>query len=482
MIMASVVDNEKTKKKCQIFTPQEIACSMLDYINYKNGLHGKKVLEGSCGDGQILLEVVKRYISDCRNCGLSDDDIKKGITSDLYAIELDIAHFATCIENLDETALDYGLMSVEWSIYNRDALRNPIEIEFDYILGNPPFVSYWDMDTSERKFIKEKFSICEYGTCDYSYAFIQDHLGRLAPNGKMVYIVPNNIFKTNSGRKLRKLLKPHITDIYDYSDEKVFSSVLTNPAIIVVNNSEESNTLKYHCIAGDLTVSIHKTDLQNIWVMQEAAPSIAFDRRFGDCFSVATCVATQSNDVFILNGWAEQDGYLIKDTIKIEFDAVRTAASPRGKKNESKDYIIFPYCYIDGNLTRYNEDNYKQRFPLCYNYLLARRDILNKRKADENALWFEFGRSQALRNLNTDKLLISSVVTSKVVVHELDSDEVPYSGIYITEKHSEHHMSLDTAREILQSDSFFRYLKSVGVRVNGASFRITARNICDYNW
>jgi len=84
--------------------------------------------------------------------------------------------------------------------------------------------------------------------------------------------------------------------------------------------------------------------------------------------------------------------------------------------------------------------------------------------------------------LNTDKLLISSVVTSKVVVHELDSDEVPYSGIYITEKHSDQHMILDTAREVLQSDSFFNYLKSVGVRVSGSSFRITARNIFDYYW
>jgi hypothetical protein len=185
-----------------------------------------------------------------------------------------------------------------------------------------------------------------------------------------------------------------------------------------------------------------------------------------------------------LKGWEEQNGYLIKDTTRVELDAVRTAASPRGKSNENNDYIIFPYYYIDGNLARYDEDEYKQRFPLCYNYLLSKKGILNKRKADEKALWFEYGRSQALRNLNTDKLLISSVVTGEIVVHDLDSVEVPYSGIYITEKHSEHHMSLalSTAREILQSDSFFSYLKSVGVRVSGTSFRITARNICDYYW
>lgn len=39
--------------KCKVFTPKEIVKSMLDTVNYKKNLFGKKVLENSCGDGNF---------------------------------------------------------------------------------------------------------------------------------------------------------------------------------------------------------------------------------------------------------------------------------------------------------------------------------------------------------------------------------------------------------------------------------------------
>ena len=54
---------KKVYKKCQVFTPQEYASHMLDLIDYKKNLFGKRILENSCGNGAILKEIVKRYIS-----------------------------------------------------------------------------------------------------------------------------------------------------------------------------------------------------------------------------------------------------------------------------------------------------------------------------------------------------------------------------------------------------------------------------------
>ena len=42
---------------CQIPTPQAYVRQMLDYIDYSEDLYGKRVLENSCGEGNILLEV-----------------------------------------------------------------------------------------------------------------------------------------------------------------------------------------------------------------------------------------------------------------------------------------------------------------------------------------------------------------------------------------------------------------------------------------
>lgn len=47
-------------------TPIEYVNTLLDYANYKSDIVGKKVLENSCGEGNILVEIVRRYILDGR--------------------------------------------------------------------------------------------------------------------------------------------------------------------------------------------------------------------------------------------------------------------------------------------------------------------------------------------------------------------------------------------------------------------------------
>lgn len=61
--MGSVIENEKTKEKCQIFTPDDIVKSMLNHLGYSDHLYGKTILESSCGNGQFLKEIVIRLIT-----------------------------------------------------------------------------------------------------------------------------------------------------------------------------------------------------------------------------------------------------------------------------------------------------------------------------------------------------------------------------------------------------------------------------------
>ena len=48
--------------KCQVFTPNNYVQELLDSVSYTEHLYGLKLLENSCGDGNILKEVVSRYI------------------------------------------------------------------------------------------------------------------------------------------------------------------------------------------------------------------------------------------------------------------------------------------------------------------------------------------------------------------------------------------------------------------------------------
>lgn len=50
--------------RCQIPTPISYVEQMLDRVGYRSDLFGKKVLENSFGEGNILCKIVDRYIQD----------------------------------------------------------------------------------------------------------------------------------------------------------------------------------------------------------------------------------------------------------------------------------------------------------------------------------------------------------------------------------------------------------------------------------
>ena len=451
--MGTVIDNEKTLK-CQIFTPIEVVNTMLDYIGYSANLYGKSFLDSSCGKGAFLIEAARRYIIDCQSNGLSRTKIKNGLGRDFFGIELDPFLYQECLNSLNELTDSFNIKRVTWQIKHADALRDPFQRHFDYIVGNPPYVSYWDLEQTERSYVESTYSVCQSGAWDYSYAFLQDGYGRLEDKGKMAYIVTNSIFKTNSGKRVRILLRPFIIDIYDYTTTNVFGKVLTSPAILVVDKAVDSSKISYHDLSKKTHLIISRNSLGDTWLFDRNKHCANATHRFGDYY----------NDE------------------KIEKEAVRNAASPRGKAHGVKEFIIFPYYYIKDKLMHYSEGEFKDRFPLAYKYLTNERKELEKRDADKNSQWFEYGRSQALKHINCEKLLISTIVTGKVRTYKLEYDEVPYSGLYITVKDNAEGFSLDSAAELLSSSRFLEYIIPQGINAHGKSIRIVAKNILDYRW
>ena len=47
-------------KKCQVFTPVNYVRELLNSVGYTEQLYGKRILENSCGDGNILIDIVQR--------------------------------------------------------------------------------------------------------------------------------------------------------------------------------------------------------------------------------------------------------------------------------------------------------------------------------------------------------------------------------------------------------------------------------------
>ena len=469
--------NRQMNKKCQIFTPKNYVEKLLDCVKYNEHLYNKKILENACGDGKILVTIIQRYINDCLKNKLSKNTIQKGLFNDIYAYEIDKKYYKKCIKNVNQVLKDNDIGEIEWHIYNEDYLKAEIDIKFDYIISNPPYITYKELPIKERFFLKENFLTCKKGKYDYCYAFIEKSINSLKNNGKMSYLIPSSIFKVVSGYALRTLMKKNLIQIDDYTTEKLFNNALVASAIIVIDNSLITPVIHYNDIVNKKCLTIHKDSLEHKWFFKK----IPMDglKRFGNFFDVAHPVATLLNKAYVIKHWEDYDeNYYLCSNHKIEKSILKEAASPRILSYRKKELIIFPYKYIDGKLVKYDLDEFEQQFPHATAFLTKQRKQLEKRKIDSHAKWFEYGRSQALCTLNTKKLLLSTIVTQKIKIYELAQDCIPYAGIFVKQKTCEY--SLKDAINILTSQQFIDYAYNVGININGTSVRITVKDIMNY--
>lgn len=466
-------------KKCQVFTPAQNVKELLDSVGYITNLYGKKVIENACGDGNILKEIVKRYIEDALINDRAIDEIKKGLQRDIYGAEIDDVHYFNCINNLDAIAESFKIINVKWNILNGDFLKQCIKNKFDYVIGNPPYITYRELDDLTRSYLNENFTSCRHGKFDYCYAFIEASLSCLNDTGKLAYLIPSSIFKNVFAQELRNMILPSTSKIIDYTTQKLFEKALTSSAILVCDKSVLSNSIEYQDVANGSRRTIVKDNLHGKWIFSEHKDEGKSKKRFGDYFTASISIATLLNEAFILKNFIEEEDYIAVKNFKIERNVIRKGVSPRSLNYKKPELILFPYFYDENGLVRYKSVEFEEKFPEATRYLKSYKKELSGRKSDKRIEWFEYGRTQALAHLNQPKLLLSTVVTKEVKVYELPKECIPYSGIYIVPKID---IPLEKAKVILESDAFYKYVKGIGINASGSSLRITAVDINNFEF
>lgn len=468
--------------RCQVFTPKFYVLKMLNVVDYKgNKILKKYVLENSCGEGNILIQIISRYIKVALKEGYTDKQVKDDLQTYIIGFEIDNRVRKKCINNLNKVTDKYGIKNVEWKIVDADYLKYMSDYKFHYIIGNPPYIKYHDLNELNRAYLRDNFDSCKKGKFDYCYAFIEKGLKDLHCDGKMIYIIPNSIFKNVYAERIRRIMLPLIKSIYDYKESTVFETALTSPAIILFDRSSEVTNVKYIDEDNKHSINIKKQNLihKKKWLFSDL-PEKKSNYKMGDFFKVSNSVATLKNSVFIItekNIISECPIYININGFKLEKKLLKKAASPRGYSYNIEEYIIFPYFYINGELTRYSDVELSQEFPEVYKYLSFYKEELDKRTSDKGAEWFEYGRSQALRYLNQEKLMISSIITHNIKTYKLDSEIIPYSGFYIIPKENQ---SLQFAENILTSKDFLEYITVRSINTNGKSVRCSVNEIMEF--
>jgi len=254
----------------EFYTPKSIVSYILDAVGYNesNDIQTKKLIDISCGSGSFIILAIRILIRRCVKLFKRHDlsellpeearNIVLRIKEDIYGIDINPLACILCqinihfeifklIEKIKEKDKNY---QVPWfNIKNFNSLAIKETEQYDYVVGNPPYLFIRDIPTSQKQMIKKGNFQTNDGQYDYYQIFIELGIKLLKRKGMLGYIVPDSLLVLSNRSILRKYIynTTKIREIYNIGPQ--FEDPVVSNIIIVLEKESniqqrESNNLK----------------------------------------------------------------------------------------------------------------------------------------------------------------------------------------------------------------------------------------------
>jgi hypothetical protein len=111
-------------------------------------------------------------------------------------------------------------------------------MEYDYVVGNPPYVNIQNLPSSQKSILSKLYQTAE-GQYDLYCPFYERGIEWLTDDGKIGYISPNQFLVTDYGEPLRRMILREciVNEIFDFRDSRVFKDATNYPAICILEKS-----------------------------------------------------------------------------------------------------------------------------------------------------------------------------------------------------------------------------------------------------
>lgn len=113
--------------------------------------------------------------------------------------------------------------------------------EFEYIVGNPPYVPITEIDDQQKEQYRTDYETAT-GRFDLYLLFFERALNLLADGGRLAFITPEKYEYTETARPLRRILSDYHLERLVHLEESSFSGYTTYPTISVVQFCEGTKT------------------------------------------------------------------------------------------------------------------------------------------------------------------------------------------------------------------------------------------------
>ncbi|MBB6090857.1 hypothetical protein HNR49_002243 [Halobacterium salinarum] len=111
-------------------------------------------------------------------------------------------------------------------------------MDYDYVVGNPPYVRVQNLPDSQKHMMESLYSSTT-GNYDIYCPFYERGLDWLQEGtGKLGFITPNQFMVTEYGEGLRQVMldESRIKEMYDFRDSGVFEDATNYPAIVILED------------------------------------------------------------------------------------------------------------------------------------------------------------------------------------------------------------------------------------------------------
>lgn len=350
---------------------------MLDLVGYTSDrdLSRVSITEPSCGEGEFILEMVRRLAASAVQYGF---DLNDAFHKQVSASDIDARKVLVCIERIKEEFPE--IKNPGMRIFVEDYLLMNHEA-VDIVVGNPPYIRYEQIPEEKLPVYKQRFSTFYY-RADMYVLFFEKSLQQLKRDGKHCFICANRWMKNTYGKVLRKLVASHysIERIINMEGADAFDEeVLAYPAITLIEAHPSSGTTLYaetDSVATLPTLQMEALDASagDDWLRMfnpdAALTSLPLIETQG--FKIGIGVATGADKIFVskeLKGTVEDEVLL----------PVINGKDLQGNAMEwGQRYLLNPYD-ANGGLIRLED------FPKTKSYFESHRERLSGRhKAQKN--------------------------------------------------------------------------------------------------
>lgn len=382
-------------------TPDQVVDLMIERLFENRQINEfTRILDPGCGTG-VFIEGIIRW---CQRYNFPIPQIT--------GIELD-PHRAKTAKNAFK-----NLPTI--SIVNGDFLI-PSEETFDFIVGNPPYVSILELTEFEKNRYKDCY-ITATGRFDLYMLFFEQAIKQLKENGRLVFITPEKFTYTESAASTRSLLTSLNLSHLIYLNEDTFPGLATYPVVSVVDKKKNNtSTLVIDRNLKSSNIVIPKDGSNWLTALSGKKPVIEHETLADHCHRISCGIATGADDVFVLE----------KEAVPKE---LRNFAFPTisGRQLNSIESVNQPTQVMLSPYDRNGKLITGQNLKLFCDFLEAnnQKPRLLARTCAKRKPWYAFHDSVPMHDVLKPKILCKDITDNPTFWVDLKGQILPRHSIY----------------------------------------------------